>query len=279
MRKIVALLIAGLFVIGMAGCSSGVPQETVSAKETLQPSTAPEKEQPSDTPILTSTQSPQTELVTYDDILTGNYNGQTVYIDCALSRVEPGVTDYISFIAWVGNGEQYLFDGNWMIFDLDEVDALRCLKDAKSGEVYRFCVQVNSDASFGGSGVLSAEKLGMTVEVSTLEQQYKEGCTEYPCEDILRNPEEFKGVKIRISGEVFQVVSDDGSNLTLLLDTGEDNGIAYIKYNRDKGENRILDGDSVTAYGTFYKLTKYTSVLGTEKTVPELYANFLDISI
>lgn len=276
MKRFLALGLTLALTVGLVGCeTSGVSQGTDAPEKTIQPASSQIVESqllptPAPTPLS------QPEQVTYDDILSGNYNGEMVYIDCAISGVEPGVTDYISFNAWVGNGKQYVYDGHWIVFDLNKADTLSDLKDAKSGDIYRLCVKVNADTSFGGTGVLSAEKLNITVDIPQLEQEYKDTCTTYTCEELLRDPENFKGEKIKISGDVFQIISDDGSNVEILLDTGEKNGLTYIKYNRSEDEERILEGDNIAVYGTFYKLSKYTSVLGTENTVPELYANFLD---
>ena len=78
-------------------------------------------------------------------------------------------------------------------------------------------------------------------------------------------------------GDVFQLISDDGSDIEFLLDTGEENGIVYIKYNREKDEPRILAHDTVKVYGEFGGLTRYNTIFGNEKIVPKLDADFLDL--
>lgn len=213
--------------------------------------------------------------VTYSEIQTGKYGGQTVTATCAVSDVDfDSVLNSVSFDCWILDQASYVFDPLWSV-DLDE-EELSVLKDAKEGEVYKFTVELYDDSSFGGSSLKKAEKLEETVDISGLEQQYKDACASYSCEDLLRNPDEFEGEKVKFSGEVFQIISDDSSTIEFLLDTGEENGIVYAQYLFSDGESRILEGDKLTIYAPFYMLESYTSILGTQRTVPKLYAYFID---
>ena len=93
--------------------------------------------------------------------------------------------------------------------------------------------------------------------------------------DVARNPDNFKGVDIAFSGEVFQIVEENDNAVELLLDTGGENGIVYVEYTIPKGENRILKGDHITVYGTFYTMKSYTSVLMSTQNVPSITAKFI----
>lgn len=215
-------------------------------------------------------------IVTHEMIASGEWNGKRVYIDCAVCDVERTTDSVASFTCWVSGESGHLYDGSWHLFDVDEDNRFDELLSAEDGDVFRFTLKVESDGSYGGTSIERVEKLDRTENISKLVQSYKDSCEKIPCEDVLRNPDDFYGRYTAFSGKVFQIVEEDGDRAAFLLDTGEEHGIAYITYYRNYGEGRILEGDSVTVYGQFYKLTSYTSMLGTTNTVPELLAQFMD---
>ncbi len=95
----------------------------------------------------------------------------------------------------------------------------------------------------------------------------------FPYKDICRNPKKYENEKLSFTGEVIQT-NDAIFHQILLISTSYDGeNIVYVEY---KGEEytdaRILVGDEITVYGIFEKLTSYTTVLGTNNTVPYLEA-------
>lgn len=276
MKKATLLLLVVALML-LAGCGqSEVGSQSMEIDEVMQSqmvTVTPALETPEPLP------TPEPDLVSYADITSGAYNGQYVYINCAVSNVSyDDKFAHVSFDAWIEDGDQYFYDSNWFVFDLDEIEEISILKDAKDGDMFKFLVEVYSDATVGGTGVVSAERLNTTADISQLISQYKESCQRFSCEDLLRTPDAYKGTQISLQGEVFQLVADDDGIVELLLDTGEDNGLAFIRYTRNDGEARILEGDNITVYGTFYLLTDYTTIVGSTNIVPELHAQFLDIN-
>lgn len=99
-------------------------------------------------------------------------------------------------------------------------------------------------------------------------------CTTINYNDVARNPDNYKGVKIKISGEVIQVAEGWFNGVTLRVDCGGD--IWYVTYSREEGESRILEGDQITGYGECDGVTSYTNVLGSQVTIPSMRMEYYD---
>ena len=124
-------------------------------------------------------------------------------------------------------------------------------------------------------GSQGAETSGSAETIS--EEEYKEMCNTYAYKDLARNPENFKGIKIVLSGEVIQVM-ESGKKLELRVNMdGDYDQTVYVKYTLKNGEGRILEGDQINIYGTFEGLKTYTSVLGAEITLPRIDAKYIEL--
>lgn len=286
MKKLISLVLVGLILVSLVSCgpSEAEIQEELDRRNNIMKNYNTSSQQGTGESSEVDNETIETvPEVTYDEIQTGEYNGQTVSIRCAVSDVDfysNSITDskYISFDCWIFNQDGYVFDPTWLIWqdDLEEAESFSKLEDTKEGDLYIFTVDVNDDSSFGSASISSFQKLEETVDIALLEQQYKDTCISYSCEELLRNPENYQGKNVNFNGEVFQIVVSDGDTIEFLLDTGEDNGIVYAQYIFSDGESRILEGDQVMIYGPFYSLETYTSIIGTQRTVPKLYAYFLE---
>ncbi|WP_087066465.1 hypothetical protein [Intestinibacillus massiliensis] len=92
-------------------------------------------------------------------------------------------------------------------------------------------------------------------------------CETYSYEELARRPEDYKGKNIKISGSVLQVDGD-----TILVDAG-DIDIIYVSYvGKQKSDPKILENDKIEFYGTYSGTITYVTVLGSNKTVPYVYA-------
>ena len=74
-----------------------------------------------------------------------------------------------------------------------------------------------------------------------------------------------------------QILENDERNVEFLLDTEKDNEIVYISGDLAEGDERILEGDSIKAYGKVTKnLKSYISIWGEEKTVVRVSSQFIE---
>lgn len=116
------------------------------------------------------------------------------------------------------------------------------------------------------------------------EEQFKESCQTYTFEQIARNPDNFKGTNVKLIGEVIQVMSDSystnlrvnitktGTYSTYYTDT------IYVVYCPKAGEDKILEDDIITIYGTSQGDCSYTTVLGSTVTLPNIKAEYITIN-
>lgn len=115
------------------------------------------------------------------------------------------------------------------------------------------------------------------------EADYKKSCKTVSYEDIARNPNEYDGSQIKVTGKVTQVSEGVLSSANTYLvsvtrneyDFWEDN--VYVTYTPAENESRILEDDIVTFYGEYSGVTTYVSVLGSKVTVPALSAKYVEI--
>ena len=116
------------------------------------------------------------------------------------------------------------------------------------------------------------------------EQEFKASCQTYTYEQMARNPENFKGTNIKVAGEVIQAlygsegvdlrvnITKEGEYTTYYTDT------IYVVYYPEEGEDKILEGDIITIYGTSQGDYTYTSTLGAPVTLPLIYGKYIEIN-
>ena len=113
--------------------------------------------------------------------------------------------------------------------------------------------------------------------------EFKASCQTYTFEQMARNPENFKGTNVKITGEVIQAlygskgvdlrvnITKQGSYTTYYTDT------IYVVYYPEDGEDKILEDDIITIYGTSQGDYTYTSTLGAPVTLPLVYGKYIEI--
>lgn len=137
------------------------------------------------------------------------------------------------------------------------------------------------------SQVIEEEKLKKEAEEKAKKEQeekdFKSSCNTYTYEQIARNPEKFKGTNVKLTGEVIQVITGSystnlrvnitktGTYSTYYTDT------IYVVYYPESGEDKILEDDIITIYGTSQGDCSYTSVLGATITLPNINAKYITI--
>lgn len=107
---------------------------------------------------------------------------------------------------------------------------------------------------------------------------YIASCETLVYSDVSRNPEQFKGKAAKVSGTVIQVQEMTllgTTSVVLRVDAGNDN-IWYVTYTRPEGESRILENDWITCYGDCEGVESYTTVLGSQITIPSMKMKYYD---
>lgn len=116
-------------------------------------------------------------------------------------------------------------------------------------------------------------------EVAKAAQNDKYGyisqCVSLDYNEIERNPDTYKGQKARVSGEVVQVSEGIFDSVTLRVDSGGGD-MWYVTYTRKEGESRILEGDNIICYGECDGVRSYTTIVGSQVTIPSLKMKYYD---
>lgn len=120
-------------------------------------------------------------------------------------------------------------------------------------------------------------------------EKYIENCKEYGYKDIARKPNNYKGKRAKFEGQVVQVQESYGTVVLRVNVTKEENEFAeggylysdtiYVEYKyKDDNEDKILEDDIVTLYGTLNGTKTYTSIVNSDVTVPYLKAEYVEIN-
>lgn len=116
------------------------------------------------------------------------------------------------------------------------------------------------------------------------EQEFKESCKKYSFEELARNPDKIEGTNVKITGEVIQAlyesdsvdlrinITKEGTYTTYYTDT------VYVVYYPEDGEDKILEDDIITVYGTAQGDYSYTSTIGAKITLPLIYGKYVTIN-
>lgn len=151
-------------------------------------------------------------------------------------------------------------------------------------------------AIIGAVLVFTTVLSGITVNTNTANQviseaDYKSMCQAVLHEEICRNPNLYKGEKIKYSGKVIQILENPLSTQYIVCTEKEYvKGFEYAdlgwnmnkricaEYKPKDTEPRIIDNDDVTVYGEFIGLEKFISVLGEEIRMPKIKAKYIELN-
>ena len=115
----------------------------------------------------------------------------------------------------------------------------------------------------------------VAAELKAEREEYAASCETVSYREVERNPDSYKGKKIKVSGKVIQVSEGWFDSVTLRLDEGNGN-TWYVTYTRKDGESRILENDYITCYGECTGVESYLSVLGAQVTIPAMKMEYHD---
>ena len=120
---------------------------------------------------------------------------------------------------------------------------------------------------------LKTETYELTAEEA--EKDYKKKCETIGYKDLCRNPGAYKDKLIKISGKVFQEVSEAESFLEYSVYFVKASGNLYCVMIDNYGSGtRILEDDKITIYGEVGDLLTYETVRGSNNTIPKIYAKY-----
>lgn len=113
--------------------------------------------------------------------------------------------------------------------------------------------------------------------------QYKNQCASYKYKAVARNPNDYNGKFAKFTGQVVQVEEVWNSDVLRVNVTKGEYGTwsdtIYVDYTpKSDSESRILENDVVTIYGKLDGIKTYTTVLGSNVSIPYLKAEYVDIS-
>ena len=120
-----------------------------------------------------------------------------------------------------------------------------------------------------------------TTTTAMSKEDYIKQCEGYEFKEIARNPEAHKGEYAKFTGEVIQVMEENGAYTLRVNITKGDYDIwtdtIMVYYVGSGDNNRILEDDIVNIYGQLAGMYTYTTVMGSENTVPLMYAEYIDL--
>ena len=119
-----------------------------------------------------------------------------------------------------------------------------------------------------GEALKSAYEKAEADAAQAEKDSYISQCETIAYSDVERNPDTYKGKLIKVTGEVIQVSEGWFDSVTMRISSN--NNIWYVTYFRKDGESRILEGDNITCYGECNGVTSYTSVVGSQVTIPSM---------
>lgn len=174
---------------------------------------------------------------------------------------------------------------------LDEVQLarVRAARDGRWEHTVPLAVGANTiDAIARAEGKPASERRAVWVErertaeeIAALrakrEQDFRSAAETIPYSQLIKDPESFRGRKVRYYGQIFQIQQADGAGVMLLsvtdlgYDLWDDN--IWVNY---EGNIKGADGDMITVYGTMTGAESYETQIGGETYVPRMRAAYWD---
>ncbi len=119
------------------------------------------------------------------------------------------------------------------------------------------------------------ESESFEMDPAQYEKEYKKQCKTISYTELQRNPGTYKGEYIKVSGSVFQIISEAESSLyysIYFIKAGSN--IYLIKVDNYGSGRRILEKDRITVWGEVGDLYTYQTVRGSGNTVPTIVVEF-----
>lgn len=220
-------------------------------------------------------------LVTYDDIATGNYDGQTIQIDGIIGNNNISESPFEnggaqgSYIVWYPTQDTYVSsDGEYLTsqYCTEHPEFTMQFLNIKEGDVVRFTYEIYEGAAqyplghMGSSKMYDMEIVG-NVDINEVYSTAIANAPTLDYESILRGTNE-KYQQVVISGTIFQSISQS----SYLVSTNS--GYVYVNYYNYGDDTVFLEGDTVTVYGIVDGTKTYSSLVK-DNTVPCVQASIV----
>ena len=121
----------------------------------------------------------------------------------------------------------------------------------------------------------------LTVKCTTLSAgSYKKKCKKIAYNKLARNPDKYEGKKIKIYGQVIQVM-DNGNSVDLRVGTKNSgygsyyDDVVYVSYTYKSGESKILEDDMIKVFGEYGGTYTYESTGSGNITIPMMYGQYV----
>lgn len=171
--------------------------------------------------------------------------------------------------------------------DNSGIDVTATFSDGNTKSISDWTIEKPAELKADKTSKVTIEYKGksctLEVKCTTIsEKAFKKSCKEYSYEKLARNPDDYMGKNITLTGEVIQVM-EDSSGVVLRVNVTQGNyGIwddtVMVVHEPEEDASRILENDIVTMYGISSELYTYTSVMGAEITIPSMLAEYIDVN-
>ncbi len=95
-------------------------------------------------------------------------------------------------------------------------------------------------------------------------------------DNIARDPDTYKGEKVKFYGKVIQVIEGDSTVQIRLAVNSNYNQIIFGEYDKKIVSSRILEDDKITIYGISVGVISYKSTMGGTITIPGIAIDRID---
>ena len=118
------------------------------------------------------------------------------------------------------------------------------------------------------------EKVQEAVEAEASKGEYNSG---YTYDQLARNPDTYKGQKIKITGKVLQAETSDSTCYARIAMNSNYDTVIFVTYDAKLLGYRLLEDDQVAVYGKSYGVYSYEAVSGATITIPWIHADIIEM--
>ena len=127
-----------------------------------------------------------------------------------------------------------------------------------------------------------------TEDPKIVEQKFKDSCITIDFETLSRNPDKYKGTNYKFTGEVIQVQESWFNSVDLRINITKEEfeylddvmwkDTIYATVTIPEGDDKILEDDIITFWGTCDGEYTYETVLGNSITLPKIDIEYFEIN-
>ena len=127
-----------------------------------------------------------------------------------------------------------------------------------------------------------------TKDPAQTEQEFKDSCSTISFEDLSRNPDKYKGNNYKFTGQVIQVQEGWFDTVELRINVTKEEfeyiddvmwtDTIYATVTIPEGADKLLEDDVITFWGTCDGDYSYTSVLGSQISLPKIDIEYYELN-